>query len=181
MTCYQILDLVISFVAAAGTIGAVVVALYLANIRRKVDLKVSVYKALIFGDAQNGAECVAFSIINRSEFPVRIDLVGWTFPGSRQGLCAMINGRLRLNEVQRLDLPLTVPEGEAAPTLFLPWDEFEESLRYLASHDNDDTFHREARKRNVKFYVSTPRTDRNLVFDIGDEVMDAFVKAASDG
>lgn len=180
MTTYQLLDLVISSLAAIGTISATIVALYLANRRRKVVLKVSVYKALLFGGREPSAECLAFRIVNRSEFPVRIDSMGWTFPKSPTGLCAMINDRFRLDESQYLKLPMEIPSGEAAPPLFIPWDEFEESLHYLATHDSDGTFHREAANRAVKFYLTTPRTDGNLVFDINDDVQDAFAQSARD-
>ncbi len=181
MTCYQILDLVISSLAAVGTIGAVVVALYLANRRRKVDLRVSVHKSLCFGGAQQKAEVISFRIINRSDFPVQIDSIGWMFPQPQRCLCAMINSELHVNELQRFVLPTVLHSGAATPSFYIPWEEFEESLHYLASTDSDGEFHREAKNRSVKFYVSAPRADENLAFDIGDEVMDAFVKAASDG
>ena len=45
-------------------------------------------------------------------------------------------------------------------------------------NSNDDgTVRREIQRKKVKFYVSTPRSDKNLLFDIDRKIMDAFVES----
>ncbi len=47
----------------------------------------------------------------------------------------------------------------------------------MVSNDSDGVFCREIRKKRVKFYISTPRSDDNLLFDIGKDIMNAFVNS----
>lgn len=178
MSCYQILDLVISGIAAVGTIGAAIVALYLANRQDKLILRVAVYKAVTISARTPCPESVAISIINRSKFSVLIDGIGWTLPKSPRGLCMMLNpGWLMSNGMNGAQFPFTIESGGKAPLFSMPWEDFETSLHHMASRDIDGVYHHEIRKKRIKFYISTPRSDRNLLFDIGKDVMDAFVES----
>ena len=138
MDCDQVLDLVISALAALGTIAATITALYLACRQDKVKLKVSVYKSVTIDSGRPWPESVAISIIKGSK------------------------------------IPFSIASGEKAPLFSIPWNEFEESLRYMNLHD-DGVFRHEIQKKRIKFYVSTPRLDKNLLFNIDRKIMDAFV------
>ena len=175
MTRYQILDLVASFAAAAGTIFAAGTALYLAKRRRKVRLKVSVYEAQTSGVGRS----IAFDIVNRSDFPVRIDDVGWTIPCFFYKWASSINDQLESPE--SLYLPQEVLPGRSLSMFYIPWAAFEKSLQNLAPSDSVKKFRRAVRKRKIKFYLAISLNDGNLVFDIDSEVMDAFVKSVGNG
>lgn len=177
MDCYQILNLVISALAAFGTIAATVTALYLANRQDKVKLKVAVYKAVTVGGGEPWPESVAISIINRSKFPIQIDSIGWALPKSPRYLCMMFHpDYVYSNGVKGSKIPFSVAPGEKSPLFSIPWNDFEESLRYMNSKD-DAIIRREIEKKRVKFYISTPRSDKNLLFDIDRKIMDAFVES----
>lgn len=177
MDCYQILNLVISALAAFGTIAATVTALYLANRQDKVKLKVAVYKAVSLGGGEPWPESVAVSIINRSKFPVQIDMMGWTFPKAPGCVCcAFLPEYLYSNGVKGSKIPFSIAPGEKSPLFSIPWNDFEETLHYMNSKD-DGTIRREIERKKVKYYVSTPRSDKNLVYDIDRKIMDAFVES----
>ena len=175
MDCYQVLDLVISALAALGTIAATITALYLACRQDKVKLKVSVYKSVTIDSGRPWPESVAISIINRSKFPVQIDSIGWALHKSPRYLCMMFHpDYVYSNGVKGSKIPFSIASGEKAPLFSIPWNEFEESLRYMNLHD-DGVFRHEIQKKRIKFYVSTPRLDKNLLFNIDRKIMDAFV------
>lgn len=177
MDCYQILDLVISALAAVGTVAATVTALYLTKRQDKVRLKVSVYKAVMVGGGKSCSEFVAISIINRSKFPIQIDLMGWTFPKAPGCVCcAFLPESLYSNGVKGAIIPFSIAPGEKAPLFSIPWNDFKETLDYMNSKD-EGAIRREIERKKVKFYVSTPRSDRNLLFDIDRKIMDAFVES----
>lgn len=177
-TCYEFWNLIISGLVAIGTISATIVALYLANRQDKIVLKASVYKAVTIGAGEPWPESVAISIINRSKFPVQIDGIGWTLPKSPRGLCMMMNPDcLQSNGVNGARFPFLIQPGGKAPLFSIPWKDFETSLHYMVSNDSDGVFCREIRKKRVKFYISTPRSDDNLLFDIGKDIMNAFVNS----
>ena len=177
MNCYQILDLVISALAALGTIAATVTALYLAYWQDKPKLKVAVYKAVTVSGGKPWPESVAISITNRSKFPIQIDLMGWTFPKAPGCVCcAFLPEHLYSNGVKGSKIPFSIAPGEKSPLFSIPWNDFEETLHYMNSND-DGTVRREIQRKKVKFYVSTPRSDKNLLFDIDRKIMDAFVES----
>ncbi|MCQ2285741.1 MAG: hypothetical protein MJZ76_02570 [Bacteroidales bacterium] len=179
MDLYQILSLAASFLAAVGTIAATIVALYLSSRQDKVRLKVSVYKAVMIGGGQPWPEHIAISIVNRSKFPVQIDSVGWAFPKSRCGLCTLIDPRhLLSNGVIGARFPFSINPGEKAPLFTIPWSDFKSALNHLVKNDNSGEYTKEMAKKRVCFYVSTPRMDENMHFQMSKDVMDAFVECA---
>lgn len=177
MNNYQIISLIISGIAALGTVGATVVALYLSNRQEKVNLKASVYKAVITGGPLPWPEQIAFSITNRSKFPVQIDEFGWTLPKSPRCLCMMLNPTgLLLNGASRFQYPFSIEPGKRV-LLYMPWEKFESNLKDLASNDSDGIYHREVIKNRIKFYISTPRADKNILFNLDKKIMDTFIKS----
>jgi len=175
-TCYEFWNLTISAFVAIGTIAAAIVALYLANRQDKVVLKASVYKAVAIGAGTAWPESLAITIINRSKFPVSVDGIGWTLPKSPRGLSMMLNpGELLSNGIKGVKIPFTIEPGEKSPLFSMPWRDFENSLRYMACNDKEDVYHQEVRGERIKFYVSTPRADNLILFDVGKDVMSAFV------
>lgn len=175
MNNYQIISLIISGIAALGTVGATVVALYLSNRQEKVNLKASVYKAVITGDPLPWPEQIAFSITNRSKFLVQIDGFGWTLPKSPRCLCLLIDpSGLSLNGSSRVQFPISIESGKRA-LFYMSWENFTNSLQYIASNDTDGVYHNEVQKKRIKFYVSTPCEDRNILFDFDEEIMNAFI------
>ena len=177
MECYQIISLIISGIAALGTVGATVVALYLSNRQEKVNLKVSVYNAVITGGPLPWPEQIAFSITNRSKFPVQIDGFGRALPKSPRYTCLMIDpSGLSLNGSSRALFPISIESGKRA-LFYMPWEKFEKSLRYLASNDIDGIYHQEVLKNRIKFYISTPRVDKNILFDLDKKIMDTFIES----
>lgn len=174
MDCYKIISLIISGIAALGTVGATIVALYLSNRQEKIHLKVSVYKAVITGGPLPWPEQIAFSITNRSKFPVQIDGFGWALPKSPRYTCFMIDpSGLSLNGSSRALFPISIESGKRA-LFYMPWKNFTNSLQYIASNDKDGVYHNEVQKKRIKFYLYTPRDDRNILFDLDKNIMNAF-------
>ncbi|MDX9973361.1 MAG: hypothetical protein RBU21_10270 [FCB group bacterium] len=109
-------DLINSFAgwfAAAGSIAAAVVALYLAGKSARPSARASAgIRLLISSDHEPGLaypEYLNFQIVNRGDRPIRVTQVGW------------VGGRFnRLNAIQRFDdsmsspLPVELRHGEEA-------------------------------------------------------------------
>ncbi len=176
MDCYQILDLTISGCAALGTIAASITALYLACRQDKINLKVSVYRAVTIGMAKPCPESVAIRIINRSRFSVQINQIGWAVSDAR---IMLHPDYVYSNGCKGSKIPFLIQSGEESPLFSIPWNEFEDTLRYIKSND-DGVYRHDVLKKRIKFYVSTPRSDKDIFFDIDQKIMDAFVKSINE-
>ena len=110
----QIATVVGTWLAAIGTVGAVVVALWLARRGQRVLLKAHVGVRHIIGE-DTSQECLAFKVINLSDRPVTIESIGW-----RAG-----TGKNRVHAIQVVSqsqgdqMPKRIDHGEAA--LFLTY------------------------------------------------------------
>ena len=178
MTYYEIINLIISFLAAAGTITATVVALYLANRQEPVHLKVSVYQAVVTG-TEPLPNYLAISIVNRSRIPIQIDAIGWELPKMKRGLCMMLKpNELYENLNPGAKIPFYLAPGQKSSTFTIPWDKFKQMFECMMKRYSDGSLREEVSKRRIWFYVSTPLRDRNLLFDMEYRVIDAIVETS---
>lgn len=176
---YRIAEIILTGLSAIGTISATIVALWLAVRQDKVVLKASVYKAVMTGGPEPWPEFVAISITNRSKFSVQIDLIGWTLPKSPRGLSFMLEpNKLFSNGQLGAKVPFIIEPGGRSPLFTIPWKKFKKSIEYMMKMDKGGILHKEAAKRRIFFYVSTPRVDRSLTFKIDNDVMDCFIDKA---
>lgn len=108
----RIADVVGTWLAAIGTVGAVVVALWLARRGHRVLLNAHVGIRLIIGGGVS-QECLAFRVTNLGDRPVTIVQIGWR-AGARK---KRVHAIQVVSESQSDQLPKRIDHGETA--LFL--------------------------------------------------------------
>lgn len=108
----QIAGVVGTWLAAIGTVGAVVVALWLARRGQRVRLNAHVGVRHIIGGGVS-QECLAFRVTNLGDRPVTINQIGWR-AGARKKRVDTIQV---VSQSQSDQLPKRIDHGETA--LFL--------------------------------------------------------------
>jgi len=137
MTKYEILTLISQFLGAAGTLFAVIVALYLARKDRRIDLEIYSGIYTIHSD-EHGiiGEIIKFGIINRGRNPVHIANLSWSI-----GIIGKLKALQLFDQGSRLNSPLPIILKEAETADYsIPMEIFERGIAKMGKEMENRIF-----------------------------------------
>ncbi|KAB7881234.1 hypothetical protein [Poseidonibacter ostreae] len=110
-TTLQIVDVVGTWIASIGTVGAVITSLWIANNSNKVKLNVSASARVLIDSTRNGNPSLCYiSIVNIGNKIAKINSIGWKIKRgkNKQEFFQNTNGSIADK------VPLTLQEGDDA-------------------------------------------------------------------